>query len=303
MGQRQPRLAVLAASLALAACSFPMFDPSLAKDVSQLDPATFTCCADPERFYPERPMKKALQIASRGAGDLGAEAIYGRFERDGYPGRLVGNTAAVAAVMGQLKPFDMVFIANKSYLFGFLIPGYFSHDLMYIGTEAELVAAGLWSLPELRAHRDDIRAGKVFLEATAPVAQLKSPTKALEVDALAILRPELSAAEKRAALRRGLAAIGTPYDYGFDVDTPEALVCTELLDVAYPSLDFTVREAYGRHVIIPDDIVAQAIRGDKMRVIAYIVGDRHKRAGPGFSQRNIPSLMGDISAYWGAPKS
>ena len=90
--------------------------------------------------------------------------------------------------------------------------------------------------------------------------------------------------------------IGVPYDFAFEVATTDKLACTELVNLAMPGLEFTTREAYGREVIFPDEVVAQAIRGESMRVVGYMVG-----TDGGFAWRNTQSLMADIAAYWGVP--
>ena len=291
------RLAVLSASLALTGCAHTQIGPGFLDKVPSLDPRTFTCCADPEKFYPEGLIRTAFALAEEHGSGV-ATKMYGSYQEQGYPGRMAGNTAAEAALVAQLQPLDLVFTSNKSYIWGTIIPGRFSHDVVFLGTEAQLRRAGLWDLPALAPLRDDIRAGRLFIEAVTPATQTVDAARVIESDAVAILRPRLSAAARRSAYARLASSIGVPYDYTFEIASTDKLACTELVHLAMPSLGVQTREAYGHRVIFPDDIVAQAIRGERMELVGYMVG-----TGGGYVWRNTHSLMADIAAYWGLPGS
>ena len=281
------------AFLALAGCAHTTVDAGFTDRVSALDPETFTCCADPEKFYPEGLVRTAFALSD----ELGARAaglMYGGYEETGYPGRLAGDPAAESALLAQLQPLDIVLSANKSYLWGRLIPGRFTHNVTYLGTEAQLRRAGLWDHPGLAPLRDDIRAGRLFIEAVTPQSQTVGAAQVMEVDAVAIVRPRLSAQARREAYATFARNVGVPYDYTFDIATTDEMACTEIVRLAMPSLQIATREAYGRTVIFPDEIAAQAIRGERMDVVGYMVGTEG-----GHVWRNTQSLMGDIAAYWG----
>ena len=287
----------LLAALILSACAHTTVKPGFVEEIARVEPAGFTCCAEPEKFYPEPLITTAFTLADR-IGSQVALKMYGGYQQNGFPGRLAGKPAAQAALMARLQPLDLVFSANKSYAWGNLIPGRFTHGVVYLGTEAELRRAGLWELAALAPLRDDIRAGNLFIEAVTPEVRMLSAAKVIEADAAAILRPAL-AAEARARTYATLAGnIGVPYDYTFDVASTDRLACTELVNLALPGLGIRTRMAYGREVIFPDEIVAQAIRGERMRVVGYMVGTEG-----GFAWRNTHSLMADIAAYWGVPGS
>ena len=282
--------------LALAACAHTDVGPGFLAAVPTLDAQQFTCCAEPEKFYPAPLIRSVFALADE-LGPTAAEVIYGRYQQQGYPGRLAGNAGAEAAMLGQLQPLDLVFTANKSYEWGTLIPGRFTHDLIYLGTETQLRAAGLWDLPAFAPLHDDIRAGRLFAESATPITHTLRTGRVMESDGLAILRPQLTAAERQHAIAVVAASMGLPYDYTFDVRSTDRLSCTELVALAMPGLRLAATEAYGRPVIFPDTVVSQAIRGERLSVVGYMVG-----AGDGFVWRNTPSLMADIAAFWGLPE-
>ena len=90
-------LAVVLTSLGLSGCAHTNITPGFLEKVPALDPQDFTCCAEPERFYPAGLIRAAFALAEK-FGPSAARTIYGGYEEKGYPGRLAGNAAAEAAI-------------------------------------------------------------------------------------------------------------------------------------------------------------------------------------------------------------
>jgi hypothetical protein len=290
-------VAALAMLVALTACSFPQIGPDFATEAKGLKAENFTCCFEPEKFYPAPFARLALALGNQ-LGPQAADAAYGEYEATEFPGRLTGKSEAHERIRALLQPFDLLIIGNTSYTLGRLMPGRFSHSMIYIGTEAELRAAGLWSLPEIVPHHDEIRAGKVFMEAATPDVHLMSTAKAFEVDRVVAIRPSLTPAEKRLAARRAFASIGAPFNFALGIDPAhEKFACTGLVDYAMPDLGLIHRDIYGQTGVLPDDIIAQAIRGgEKLKLLTYVLG-----TDEGYTRRSTFALMVDIAAYWGVP--
>lgn len=289
--------AALVVAAALSGCSRTDIKPGFAAAAPKMRAESFTCCFEPEKFYPAPFIRLAIGLSDQ-LGPAVSSAAYGPYETQIYPGRLTGNTAAEAAIMQGLRPMDILLVSNHSYPLGKLVPGRFSHGLLYLGTEAELRAAGLWSLPALRPYQADIRAGQVLVETAAPATRLRSPAKGFEADRVLALRPDLTPAERRAAQREVIENLGVPINYSMAVVSPDGhYSCTGLLDHVMPELRFQHREVYGETVVMPDDIAAQAIRGERMHVLRYVVGD----TDGGFARRSTFGLMADIAAFWGVP--
>lgn len=289
------RWAIVLAALSAAGCAHTTTGPGFVDAVAALDPASFTCCADPEKFYPSGVINTAFALAEV-FGPGVAQGIYGRYQENGYPGKMAGNVEAEAAMLARLQPLDIVVSGNKSYLWGHIIPGRFSHNLIYLGNEAQLRAAGFWGLPALAPLRDDIRAGRLFVEAVTPAVQIVGADRVVQADTLAILRPELGTAARARAYDALAGSIGVPYDYTFDIASTDRLACTELIPLAMPGLRVAPRVAYGQAVIFPDAVAAQAIRGERLALVGYMVG-----TDDGFAWRSVHSLMADIAAHWGVP--
>lgn len=293
---RLVRFAPILTLIALASCSQVQVGPDFATQARGMDPATFECCFEPEKFYPAPVAKLALALGDE-LGPSASALFYGEYEESAYPGLLTGKTEAHAAILSVLDPLDIVLVSNHSYLLGRLVPGRFSHALVYLGTEAELRRAGLWSLPGLGPYRERIRTGEIFIEAAWPAVDLVAPEKAFQTDRAFAVRPELTPGEKRDALAYLLGAMGTPFNYGFGFDPGGARYsCTELIHNAMPGLGYRLREAYGQTVLMPDDLAAQAVRGDKFRPLTYVVGRED-----GFVRHGPYAVMVDLASFWGVP--
>jgi hypothetical protein len=294
--RRLPILGAVFAALALSACSYASVGPDFAQEVKGMDPATFECCADPEKYYPAPLVRIALEVGNE-IGPAASAMAYGEYEESEYPGLLTGKTEAHAEILRQLAPLDIVLVSNHSYQVGRLMPGRFSHSVVYLGTEAQLRAAGLWNLPALVPYHDQIRAGNIMIEAAAPDVHLISPQKTFEVDQVLAMRPALSPADKRRALERMLAVMGKPFNFRLGIDPQgESFACTGLVVQAMPELGFTIREVYGQRVLMPDDVAAQAVRGERLTPLIYMTGTED-----GYTRRGMFALMVEMAAYWGVP--
>lgn len=166
------------------------------------------------------------------------------------------------AVLAQARPLDVILIGNGSRAAGAFGAGTFGHLAIYVGTEAELRAMGLWTHPLIVPFQGDIRAGKVAIEALDTDVHLSGSPELFETDHIALLRPTgISTARRRAAIVALFGDMGARFDFHFDVRDDSAIYCTELLDRALPELGLPTRAMFGREVILPDEIAAQTLAG------------------------------------------
>lgn len=211
----------------------------------------------------------------------------------------IGNSPEVRAILERnLRPMDLIVQRYEGRLGGLVSPGRFSHVSIYLGTEAQLRAAGLWQLPELANWRARVSDGYVLLDAMHTDVHLRDMSELLEVDALAILRPRLNAAARSAALRRGLGLMGRYFDTDYRIDSDDAIFCTELVHRAMPELGLPTTEIYGRRVILPDAAVAGALIGAlPLDFVGYIEG----RPSGSVRVRSAEDLARQVARHWPAP--
>ncbi len=246
---QQMRLTVVTGVLAfLAACA-----PYVAQPTSQATKASELVqgCCNALEIYPD-PMVEIMEPKADEAALLNKPQIL----RRPY---LKDKPQAWDYVMDHLRPLDILLVSDKSQISGYLIPGYFSHSLVYLGTEAQLRQRGFWNLPAMRPFHDRIGHGEVFFESTPPAVTFSRPDMVFDVDSVAILRPRLDQAEQRYALATLLDQHEKPFDMHMDLSSQSCLFCTELINLAMPGLSLPQQEAYGRRLIVPDAIAVHAI--------------------------------------------
>lgn len=175
------------------------------------------------------------------------------------PGRLTQSSEAMALVSDALRPFDLVLINSNNRATGLMFPGHFIHSATYVGTEAQLRAAGLWDMPALAPHRAAIAAGATFLESHDGGVKLQRADIVLDGDAVMILRPK--GMDRRKLLARSMPLIGTPFDTAFDAGDDTRLFCAELIAAVYPRARVPTVEVYGRQTILIDSVAAAALSG------------------------------------------
>ena len=124
------------------------------------------------------------------------------------------------------------------------------------------VAIGL-SIAQLADGADgNSKQGRGIIEALRSGVQLSTLEEFLNVDDLLILRPvfdeEQSEELTREALLLAFRQVGKRYDFNFDVDTTDRIVCSELAYVSFPSVRWPTEKALGRHTISPDNVARMA---------------------------------------------
>lgn len=159
-------------------------------------------------------------------------------ERPPYQGLI--SPAQVEALRGELRPGDILIERRNWYISNSLLPGFWPHAALYLGTPEELVALGLSADPRVAPHvvdfdgEDDLGRRFAVIEAIGEGVIFTSLEQSVgEADAVAVLRPNLDEDELREALARALSHRGKEYDFDFDFQTTDRLVCTELIFRTY----------------------------------------------------------------------
>ena len=90
----------------------------------------------------------------------------------------------------------------------------------------------------------------------------------LNIDDLAVIRPRycteptetscLNPEDKRRYLIEAFKQIGKDYDFNFDVNTGDRIVCSEIAYRTFFNLDFKTTRALGNYSISPDQVAIQA---------------------------------------------
>ena len=185
-------------------------------------------------------------------------------------GKLKNDVAVLQALLAQLQPGDILLEKTPFTLTDKSIPGHFGHAALYTGTAEQLRTLGAANIPLIQKNLANIEAGQVVVEALRNGVQLDTLQAFMNIDDVAILRPKyLSIEAKLDAVKLALGNLGKQYDFNFDVNTTETIVCSELIYIVYPQIDFVTKRVLGSFTITPDDVAMQA--GDANSPLAVVL--------------------------------
>lgn len=186
-------------------------------------------------------------------------------------GRLWKDAAVAEQVKRTLKPADILLEKTPFRLTDSFIPGHWGHVAVWIGTEAELRELDLWDDPLVKPYQEAIRAGRSIVEALRPGVELNTVEHFLNIDDLGVLRraPALDRDTLRHHLQLALRQVGKAYDFNFDVETSDKIVCSELAYVVYTDMTWPTDRTLGRSTISPDNVAVKALPGGPFQLVCF----------------------------------
>ena len=208
-----------------------------------------------------------------------------------------------------LEPGDLLLDKTSFAMTDRLIPGHFGHVAIWLGKPDQLEELGLFnpevntygdSLKNALAWKDKLAEGKCVLEALRPGVVINTLEHFLHVDEVLVLRlkPEFVGGEdelqklRSQIVCRGMHHLGQRYDFNFDVNTSNTIVCSELAYQAYPdTICWPLTKTAGRWTISPDQVAVMAGPGKSfpLDIVYYvrsvwdgneIVGQEHLKGLP-----------------------
>jgi len=183
-------------------------------------------------------------------------------------GKLYQRADVAAAVAARLQAGDILLEKTPFRLTDALIPGHWGHAAIWIGTEAELRELGLWDHPLVAPHQEAIRAGAGVVEALRSGVELNPLAGFLNIDDLAVLRARDNDRQQRVGrILNALRQIGKGYDFNFDVETTDRIVCSELVYATYTDIGWPTTKTLGRATISPDQVAVKALPGGPLELV------------------------------------
>jgi len=76
-------------------------------------------------------------------------------------------------------------------------------------------------------------------------------------------------AKREEALTLAFRQVGKEYDFNFDVNTTEKIVCSELAYVCFPQIDWPTEKTVGRHTISPDNVANLCWNNVPLQLITF----------------------------------
>lgn len=212
---------------------------------------------------------KFVEKASKAFGNTA-----GRFQsRNGY---LYQDQNVVKTLTASLKPLDILLEKTPFRLTDRFIPGYWGHNAIWLGTEEELKELGLWEHPTFKPLHERIKVGAAIIEALRPGVQLNTVEHFLDIDDMAVLRLKkpMAREELKKSLIIAASQYGKKYDFAFNVETQNMLVCSELIFMAYVDIPWRTERVLARWTINPDAVAEHATPNHEFDVTHLYVGGK-----------------------------
>ena len=196
-------------------------------------------------------------------------------------GKLYKNAEAIEKIKEKLQPLDIILEKTPFRLTDKLIPGHFGHVAIWTGTKTELINLGIWENPYVKNHAEEIESAAnpqskdehQIIEALRSGVKLSSLEDFMNVDDFVILRPIFDVDKKdeltKEALIMAFRQLGKKYDFNFDVNTTDKIVCSELAYISFPSIDWPTEKTLGRHSISPDNVAKLAWNNVPLELIMF----------------------------------
>ncbi len=202
----------------------------------------------------------ALGGASQGFGNAVGAVQFRR-------GLLHDNPDIEATLRARLQPGDILLEKTPFRLTDRFIPGHWGHVAVWLGSDSE-VRTLLGDDPLLTPHLRRLASGAGVCEALRNGVQLNPLAHFLDIDDVAVLRcPSQDPAAQAEHLRRCLRQLGKAYDFNFDVETADRIVCSELVYQVYTAIPWPTSKAMGRSTISPDHVAQRALTGGPLVVV------------------------------------
>ena len=171
-----------------------------------------------------------------------------------------------------LQPGDVLITRHEHALTNLFLPGFWPHAALYIGSEDDRRNMNV-PLDEDRATRWS--GNRRVLEALKDGVLFRPLEETLQVDAVAVIRPQLGQQD----LARGLARVaeheGKLYNFDFDFFSSDRLVCTEVVYRAFDGLGpirIPLQERSGRPTLSAEDLLDLAVAGRGFDPVAVYGG-------------------------------
>jgi hypothetical protein len=186
----------------------------------------------------------------------------------------------VKEVSKKLKPGDIILERRNWYLSNPWLPGFWPHAALYVGHLDDLRALGIQEHPSISKHLEEYSKrsedGHEFavIEAVSEGVVLSTLEHSALADYVVVLRPRVTEKQRGAAIVRAFEHLGKPYDFNFDFDDRDKLVCTQVVYLCYEGMvTFELKRIMGRSTLPANEIALKFVneRGSRDRQLDFVL--------------------------------
>ena len=177
-------------------------------------------------------------------------------------GKFKNDADMLKIMLANLQPGDILLEKTPFTLTDKSIPGHFGHAAIFVGSAEQLKAIGASDNTAIAPHLNEIAKGNNVVEALRRGVLLNPLKDFMNVDDVAVLRlKNITPQQQLEMVALAIGNLGKKYDFNFDVNTTNKIVCSELVYLTYPQVDFVTKRVLGSFTVSPDDIAVQAGNG------------------------------------------
>lgn len=182
-------------------------------------------------------------------------------------GKLYDNRDVLGEVSASLAAGDVLLEKTPFRLTDRFIPGHWGHAAVWIGTEQELRRLAIWDHEVVQRYHEQILQGHAVVEALRSGVHLNKLDQFLNIDDLGVLRnTTLTEPQLADTIIRALRQVGKAYDFNFDIETTDKIVCSELVYVVHTNITWPTENTLGRETISPDHVASKALQPGPLHV-------------------------------------
>jgi hypothetical protein len=187
------------------------------------------------------------------------------------PGKLKKNTAFIPSIKKQLKVLDVLMERTPARATSNFIPGFWTHAAIYVGNEEDLKFYGVWDHPLVRPHQERIKNGANVIEALRSGVEINPVDNFKDADTFSTLRIKIPLTHEQiqAHLLAAFAQLGKIYDFSFDIQSGEKIVCSELHYITFTEIPFNTSRILKRETISVDQVAEQGLTNRYFEVINF----------------------------------
>lgn len=208
-------------------------------------------------------------------------------------GKLYNKGNVLADLSSSLRAGDILLEKTPFRLTDKLIPGYWGHAAVWIGTEAELKELGIWNHPVVARYRDEIREGRLVVEALRSGVEMNTLKHFLNIDSIGVLRrPDQNREARANTVIQALRQVGKPYDFNFDVESKGRVYCSKLVYLSYSGIDWPTKKSMGRTTFTPDDVAVKAAKDNSLQLVTFYHDGKRINDAPTVRMAELMGVMG-----------
>lgn len=192
-------------------------------------------------------------------------------------GKLYHKQDFMNDIYSALEPLDILLEKSSFRLTDKFIPGFWGHVAINIGTKKQLTELDIWDHQLVKKYHQQIESGSTIVEALRKGVLLNNLNHFSNIDDFAQLRlkQQLSLKEKRTLILKALAQIGKKYDFNYNIENSETIICSELPFVLFEEVSWETQKMFGRYTITVDEVAKQGkTGGDFILKKLYLDGEK-----------------------------